>query len=266
MKLPFNKRLEQICSKKSNLLCIGLDPDPEKMPHRQDKSILGIECFIKDVIASTIDFCPVYKPNFAFYERFGSKGYIMLEKIVDFINGRALVIADAKRGDIGNSSKQYAIAILDKMGCDAITVSPYMGRDTILPFTNDSSKGVFILGLTSNASALEFQGVSSNGVPIYEKVCDLAVEINKNNNIGVVIGATHNNEVKKLRTKTQGLSWLIPGIGNQGGDLEHAVKLGNQNGIGIINVSRDILYAGSGSLNDVINSAHKYTKKIRDLM
>ena len=83
MKLSFNKRLEQICSKKSNLLCIGLDPDPEKMPHRQDKSILGIECFIKDVIAATIDFCPVYKPNFAFYERFGSKGYIMLEKIVD---------------------------------------------------------------------------------------------------------------------------------------------------------------------------------------
>tara|TARA_B100000945_G_C20415014_1_gene614704 strand:+ start:1942 stop:2742 length:801 start_codon:yes stop_codon:yes gene_type:complete len=266
MKLAFNKRLRQICSKKSNLLCIGLDPDPDKMPVRQDKSILGIESFIKDVIASTIDICPVYKPNFAFYERFGSKGYAMLEKIVDFINGRALVIADAKRGDIGNSSKQYAIAILNKMGCDAITVSPYMGRDSILPFTSDSSKGVFILGLTSNTSALEFQGLSANGVPIYEKVCELALEINKNNNIGLVIGATHNNEIKKIRTKTQGLSWLIPGIGNQGGDLDNAVKVSNHNGIGIINVSRSILYAGSGSLNDIIDSAHKYTKKIRDLM
>ena len=116
-----------------------------------------MEAFGKEVIEGTIDFCPVYKPNFAFFERFGSKGYALLERLVDHINGRAIVIADAKRGDIGNTSRQYAKAILETMGCDAITISPYMGRETIEPFIDNAEKGSFILAVTSNPGASELQ-------------------------------------------------------------------------------------------------------------
>ena len=124
MSLSFNKQLTEICNKKNNRLCIGLDVDPDKFVDNRNISIDSMEQFLKEVINGTIDFCPIYKPNFAFYERFGSQGYALLERIVDYISGRAIVIADAKRGDIGNTSKQYAFSIFENMGCDAITISP----------------------------------------------------------------------------------------------------------------------------------------------
>jgi len=266
MKLSFNKRLQKICSEKKNRLCIGLDINPDCFPLGSDKSLKGMETFAKEVIDGTIEFCPVYKPNFAFYERFGSGGYALLERLVDYISGKAIVIADAKRGDIGNTSHQYARAILDTMGCDAITISPYMGMDSIQPFLENLEKGVFVLAITSNAGASEIQNNQNDSIPLYEKVVKITVKLNENDNVGLVVGATQTDVMEKIRKLSKGLPWLIPGVGSQGGDLQKSVSIGNQDGVGIINISRGILYNGIGNMNDIIKSAHQYTEQIRDIV
>ena len=266
MNLPFNQRLETACREKINSLCIGLDIDPDKFPKGEDTSLQGMETFSKEVIDGTIDFCPVYKPNFAFFERFGSKGYALLERLVDHVSGRAIVIADAKRGDIGNTSLKYTQSILDTMGCDAITISPYMGRDAIDPFIENPAKGAFILTVTSNPGARELQEHGGWADPVYKKVIQIASELNKANNIGLVVGATQTDVMENIRQQSEGMPWLIPGVGNQGGDLETALEISHQNGIGIINISRGILYAGDGSIENVIKSAKNYTEKIRSIV
>ena len=186
--------------------------------------------------------------------------------MVAHINGRAIVIADAKRGDIGNTSRQYATAILDGMGCDAITISPYMGRDAIKPFIKNPEKGVFILAVTSNQSASEIQEHGNQSSPLFKKVIQISMELNTYDNIGLVVGATKTDVMEEVRELSDGLPWLIPGVGTQGGGLETALRISHNNGIGIINVSRGILYAGDGSLNDVIQSAKNYTEKIRSIV
>ena len=266
MALSFNHRLQNICKEKSNSLCIGLDIDPDKFPTGRDISLDGMETFGKEVIDGTIDFCPAYKPNLAFFERFGSKGYALLERLVDHISGRAIVIADAKRGDIGNTSRQYAKAILETMGCDAITISPYMGREAIEPFIENAEKGSFILAVTSNPGARELQEHGGGADPLYKKVIQLAVELNTDDNIGLVVGATQIEVMEDVRERSKGMPWLIPGIGAQGGDLETALNISHQNGMGIINVSRGILYAGNGSMKAVIQAARDYSDKIRGIV
>ena len=266
MKLSFNKRLQEICNKKNNHLCIGLDIDPERFPSGRDTSLQGMETFAKEIIDGTIELCPAYKPNFAFYERFGSEGYALLERIVDYVSGRAIIIADAKRGDIGNTSNQYARAILNTMGCDALTVSPYMGRDSIEPFIKNPDKGVFILAVTSNPSARELQEHGGTSNPLYKKVIQLAVELNQGDNIGLVVGATQIEVMEDIRKQSKGMPWLIPGVGSQGGDLETALNISHENGMGIINVSRGILYAGNGSMKAVIQAARDYSDKIRGIV
>ena len=262
MENSFNKRLLDRCNQTNNRLCIGLDIDPDKLPGNIS-DLKSVESFIKEIIDSTISFCPVYKPNFAFYERFGSKGFLLLENIVDHIGDKAITIADAKRGDIGNTSKHYADSIFNQFGFDAITISPYMGSDSITPFINDENKGVFVLCLTSNSSSKDFQFISSNDTPLYEIVANKAQSLNNNDNIGLVVGATNKEQMISLREKTPSLPWLIPGIGAQGGDLETSVKIGNKKGVGIINVSRAIIYAGDGSINDISKAAFNYTEQIR---
>ena len=266
MKLSFNQRLETVCKDKNNYLCIGLDIDPDKFHPGRDTSIDAMEVFGKEVIDGTIDFCPVYKPNFAFFERFGSKGYALLEELVDYISGRAIVIADAKRGDIGNTSRQYARAVLNNMGCDAITISPYMGRDAIEPFLEDTKKGVFILAMTSNDSAVEIQNNQNDNIPLYERIIQIANELNQGDNIGLVVGANQVNVMEKIRMLSEGLSWLVPGVGAQGGNLNESVSISNKNGVGVINISRGILYAGNRSMDDIIKSACKYTEQIREIV
>ena len=157
---------------------------------------------------------------------------------------------------------QNAHAILDTMGCDAITISPYMGRDAIEPFIENPERGVFVLALTSNPGAAEIQNHKNNRGHLYEKVIHIANELNSNNNIGLVVGATKTDQMEKVRELSPGLPWLIPGVGTQDGDLETALEISHQNGTGIINVSRGILYAGNGSIDDVIKSAKNYTEKI----
>ena len=189
-----------------------------------------------------------------------------MENIVNYIGDRAITIADGKRGDIGNTSKHYADAIFNQFGFDAITISPYMGSDSITPFIRDKTKGFFVLCLTSNESSKDFQFIVENDIPLYQAVANKTKSLNGNNNLGLVVGATNKDQMSLLRKKSDSLSWLIPGIEAQGGELETSVKVGNKNGLGIINISRSILYAGNGSVNDISESALDYTKKIRSFL
>jgi orotidine-5'-phosphate decarboxylase len=152
------------------------------------------------------------------------------------------------------------------MGCDAITISPYLGRDSIEPFIKNLDKGVFILAVTSNPSARELQEHGGTSNPLYKKVIQLAVELNTDDNIGLVVGATQIEVMENIRKQSKGMPWLIPGVGAQGGDLETALNISHQNGMGIINISRGILYAGNGSMKNVIQSAINYTEKIRSII
>ena len=262
----FNNKLKAICEARNNRLCLGLDLDPEKLPAEIGNDLENMESFAKDIIDATISFCPVYKPNLAFFERFGSKGYSLMERLVEHINGRAITIADGKRGDIGNTTNQYATAIFDTIGFDAITVAPYMGRDSICPFIQNEKKGAFVLCLTSNASATDLQFSKNGDDYLYESVAKLSVELNTRSNIGLVVGATNPMQMELLRNISLGLSWLIPGIGAQGGDLEASISIGNKNGVGIVNVSRGILYSGNGSLDAIVESAQNYANQIREIL
>ena len=264
MENSFNNRLLDKCNLTNNRLCIGLDIDPDKLPFCVS-DLACVEDFTKDIIDSTIDFCPVYKPNFAFYERFGPKGFTLLKNIVSHIGDRAITIADAKRGDIGNTSKHYAHSIFNQFGFDSVTIAPYMGSDAITPFIEDKTKGVFVLCLTSNNSAKDFQFITENNNQLYEFVADKTESLNKNNNLGLVVGATNKEQMSALREKNS-LPWLIPGIGAQGGDLETSIKVGNQKGVGIVNVSRSVIYAGNGSIDEISKSALDYTKQIRSFL
>ena len=260
----FNNRLSKICTEKNNRLCLGLDLDNRKL---QVNTLSYFEGFVKDIIDTTIDLCPIYKINFAFYERLGKNGYHILSEITNHIDGRAITIADAKRGDIGNSSKYYAEAIFDTLNYDSITVSPYMGEDSIKPFCKYNDRGVFILCLTSNIGSENFQNKNINGDKLYLHVAKLALNMNKNNNIGLVVGATKNKQMESIREYSKGLPWLIPGVGFQGGSLEDSINIGSKyDSLPIINVSRGIIYAGNGSLDDIRLATEEYTEKIRNIL
>ena len=267
MKNNYYNRLSNTCNAKNSHLCIGLDFDLEKMINSKVKDLDSLESFIKDVIDSTIDICSVYKPNFAFYEKYGPTGMRLLQNIVSHINKKSIVIADAKRGDIGNTSRNYAQSIFDYYDFDAVTVAPYMGADSIEPFIDYKEKGIYILCLTSNKSAADFQYKFSDNNYLYEDVAKLALFLNVNNNIGLVVGATKQENMEKIKKVAPLLTWLVPGIGVQGGDLEKSVSISNSNqGIGIINVSRSIIYAGNQSLDEIRSAAIKYNKKINQFL
>jgi len=261
---PFNQKLFQVCNKKNNRLCLGLDIDNRKL---DNNSLSYMEGFIRDIIDATIDICPVYKINFAFYERLGSKGFDILYKINEYIDKKSITISDSKRGDIGNSSKYYAEAIFNTLDYDSITVSPYMGEDSISPFCQYKNKGVFILCLTSNPGSANFQNKIINNEKLYVHVAKLATQMNINNNLGLVIGATKTNKMKEIKENSGSLPWLMPGVGFQGGSLEDSINISSlNNSCGIINVSRGIIYAGNGSIKDIRVAAESYTKQIRKLL
>ena len=177
------------------------------------------------------------------------------------------IIGDAKRGDIGNTAKQYAASIFGHFGFDSVTLSPYMGEDSIMPFLNNEEKGVFILCRTSNPSAKTFQSLNFHDeVKLYEQVAKWADSLNVNDNVGLVVGATAPEELIKVRRLAPSLPILIPGIGAQGGDLVSCIKEGNKSGIGILNISRDISFSGSHSANDIRQSAKMYVKKMNEAL
>ena len=255
--MRFTDKLLNISRKNNTLLCIGLDPDPELMP--------GVDVleFNKAIIEATNDLVCAYKPNLAFYEALGSEGLAILEKTVRYVPGDIPVIADAKRGDIGNTARAYARALFSIFGFDAATVNPYLGFDSIEPFINNQDKGVFILCRTSNPGATDFQNLCINGLPLYEVVAQKASEWNIHGNIGLVVGATYPEELKRVRSICPEMPLLIPGIGAQGGDLASAVRYGAdaRGRKAIISVSRQILYASQQE--DFAQAARNAAREIR---
>jgi orotidine-5'-phosphate decarboxylase len=256
--MEFVERLLNASRKNESWLCIGLDPDPELMP---EADVLQ---FNKAIIDATSDLVCAYKPNLAFYEALGNEGFAILEKTIGHIPDDIPVVGDAKRGDIGSTAKAYARALFSVLGFDAATVNPYLGHDSVEPFVSYKDKGVFILCRTSNRGAADFQDLCTDGMPLYEAVARKAGEWNTHGNIGLVVGATYPEQLKRVRSICPEMPLLIPGVGAQGGDLSSAVRYGvdAQGEKAIINVSRQILYASREK--DFAQAARHVAEKIRN--
>jgi orotidine-5'-phosphate decarboxylase len=234
---------------KQSYLCVGLDTDMTKIPKHLLQTDDPIYAFNKAIIDATRDLCVAYKPNLAFYEAEGLRGWKALEKTVQYIGTQHFIIADAKRGDIGNTSKLYAKAFFEQMDFDAVTVAPYMGEDSVTPFFEYKNKWVILLGLTSNRGSGDFQ-VSiqrDTGLTLYQDVILSAQTWGTPDNLMFVIGATHPERFREIRLLAPDSFFLVPGVGAQGGDLESVSREGMNKYCGLlINSSREILYASDG--------------------
>jgi orotidine-5'-phosphate decarboxylase len=261
--MNFIEKLRDVIKKNESLLCVGLDPDPKQMPDK-----VSIFEFNKAIIDATADLVCAYKPNLAFYEAMGNDGLDALKRTVDYVPEAIPVIADAKRGDIGNTAKAYARALFDYYGFDAATVNPYLGTDSVEPFIEYRDKGIFILCRTSNAGAVDFQSlrceVDGGHRPLFEVVALKASQWNTTGNVGLVVGATYPEELKTIRGHHPDMPILIPGVGAQGGDLALAIRYGvDARGEGaIINSSRQIIYASREK--DYAIAARRVAAKLRD--
>ncbi len=225
-------------------LCVGLDSTVEKLPEGFEKNLDSLVRFNELIIEATKDFCCAYKINFGFYERYGSLGYAALEKTRERIPSSHVSIADAKRGDIGNTAESYAVAILKTLDFDSVTVNPYMGHDTVAPFLSYENKLVFVLALTSNEGSADFQYLQLDGQPLYRRVMEKTLQWPSNALCGFVVGATHPSELADLRKDFPHVPFLIPGVGSQGASAEEIHKA-NAGGVAFVNSSRAILYASS---------------------
>ena len=242
-----NILIEQIKQKKS-YLCVGLDTDITKIPKHLQENKHAIVDFNKAIIDATKDYCVSYKINTAFYEALGSKGWDAMEETVNYIPSTHLKIADAKRGDIGNTSSQYAKAFFETLQFDAITVAPYMGEDSIRPFLEYEDKWTIVLGLTSNKGAADFEMKKGiDGSTLYEDVLSKVSKWGTPNNLMFVVGATQATELENIRKIIPDNFLLVPGVGFQGGSLAETSKYGMNKDCGLlVNASRAIIYAGSG--------------------
>ena len=276
----FNLRLSKLIKSKRSHLCVGLDMNPEAM----GSSNTTLDELIKHsfkVIDATSDLASAFKPNLAFFERWGSEGFKWLEELMDYFPDDLIIIGDAKRGDIGNTAKQYAYSLFTHFDFDAVTLSPYMGKDSITPFIDNPEKGAFILCRTSNPSAVDLQNQQINikssdqtlnsidEIPnemLFDKTAQLCVEWNKNNNVGIVVGATAPKEISRIRNHAPSLPFLIPGIGAQGGDLTQSMVDGNKNGDALINISRGISFSGDLSSKAIRNAAKDYLSQMREII
>ena len=240
---------EQIFSKKS-FLCIGLDADLNKIPQHLMKTPDPIFEFNKAIIEATHDLCVAYKPNTAFYEAYGAKGWISLEKTIRYINEKypeIFTIADAKRGDIGNTSTMYAKAFFEDLGFDSVTVAPYMGQDSVEPFLAFEDKHTILLALTSNSGSKDFQTLSFNDKSLFKSVLETSKTWHNSENLMYVVGATKAEYFHEIRKIVPDSFLLVPGVGAQGGSLKEVCKIGlNKKNVGLlINSSRGIIYASN---------------------
>ena len=243
-----NQLVEQI-HKKRSFLCIGLDVDLNKIPQHLLKEEDPIFSFNKAIIDATHHLCVAYKPNTAFYEAYGIKGWKALEKTINYLNEKypeIFTIADAKRGDIGNTSTMYAKAFFEDLAFDSVTVAPYMGRDSVEPFLAFKDKHTIMLALTSNAGAFDFQTKAVDGIELYKKVLETSKTWKNAENLMYVVGATKAEYLADIRQIIPDSFLLVPGVGAQGGNLQDVCKYGMNNQIGLlINSSRGIIYASS---------------------
>lgn len=253
--------IQQIRTKKS-FLCVGLDTDMDKIPAHLLQSEDPIFEFNKAIIDATKDLCVAYKPNVAFYEALGPKGWESLKKTIDYIPDHCLTIADAKRGDIGNTSTYYAKTFFEYLNCDAVTVAPYMGEDSVTPFQVFPDKWVILLALTSNKGALDFQFTTdASGEELYKKVLKKSSKWGSENNLMYVVGATRAEGIAEVRKIVPNHFFLVPGVGAQGGSLEDVAKYGWNADCGLlVNASRSIIYASAG-----LDFATKAREEAQDL-
>ena len=242
--------VSQIKQKKS-FLCIGLDVDLDKIPRHLLKLEDPIFEFNKAIIDATHHLCVAYKPNTAFYEAYGIKGWQALEKTISYINNKypeIFTIADAKRGDIGNTSTMYAKAFLHDLAFDSVTVAPYMGKDSVEPFLDFKDKHTIMLALTSNEGAFDFQTLHVNNQELYKKVLQVSKSWKNSENLMYVVGATKAEYFKEIRKIVPDSFLLVPGVGAQGGNLQDVCKYGLSENIGLlINSSRGIIYASNST-------------------
>jgi len=252
--------------KKRSFLCVGLDTDIRKIPKFLLSNEDPVAEFNKRIIEATHEYCIAYKPNLAFYEAEGVNGMRSLEKTMKYIPSGLFTIADAKRGDIGNTSAMYARAFFEHYNFDSVTVAPYMGSDSVKPFLGFENKWVIVLALTSNEGAFDFQFVeSSTGEKLYEKVIGKCNTWGDENQIMYVVGATKAESLKNIRAVAPASFLLVPGVGAQGGSLSDVAKFGMNKDCGLlVNASRSILYASSGE--DFADAARAEAKKLRDEM
>ncbi|WP_177765556.1 orotidine-5'-phosphate decarboxylase [Flavobacterium sp. I3-2] len=259
--------VEQIRTKKS-FLCIGLDVDLNKIPHHLLQTEDPIFEFNKAIIDATHDLCVSYKPNTAFYEAYGIKGWQSLAKTINYINEKypeIFTIADAKRGDIGNTSTMYAKAFFEDLAFDSVTVAPYMGKDSVEPFLAFKDKHTIMLALTSNEGAFDFQTKTVDGEELYKKVIQTSKKWHHSENLMYVVGATKAEYFKEIRQIVPNNFLLVPGVGAQGGSLKDVCQFGLNKQIGLlINSSRGIIYASNGT--DFATAARNEALKLQKEM
>jgi orotidine-5'-phosphate decarboxylase len=262
--MNFSERLAATQKATNSLLCVGLDTDPARLPGAVRRSDDGVTEFNRQIIEATGDLVCAYKLNLAFYEAMGEQGWSSLRRTLSFIPQGILTIGDAKRGDIGNTATLYAQALFKTLGVQAATVNPYLGFDAVEPFLRDPERGAFILAVTSNPGAKDFQYLKVGTRPFYERVVRKVKSWNTRGNCGLVVGATRPAELRRIRALVPDMPILIPGIGAQGGDLTSAVRYGcNREGLhALINASRVVLYASGGE--DFAEAARREAMKLRD--
>ena len=243
--------IQQIKEKKS-FLCVGLDTDLKKIPQHLLSEEDPIFSFNKAIIDATADYCVAYKPNLAFYEAFGVKGMCSFEKTISYLKNNYpnhFIIADAKRGDIGNTSAMYARTFFEEYGIDSLTVAPYMGEDSVTPFLGYEGKWVILLALTSNKGSMDFQFSSDeNGERLFEKVLKTSQKWGNDKNMMYVVGATQGKMFEDIRRLAPHHFLLVPGVGAQGGSLQEVCKYGMTSDCELlVNSSRGIIYASNGT-------------------
>ncbi|MBK9514308.1 MAG: orotidine-5'-phosphate decarboxylase [Flavobacteriales bacterium] len=253
--------------RKRSLLCVGLDTEEHLVPDHFKEESHPVRAFNEAVVEVTHDLAVAYKLNLAFYEALGDQGWLDLEATIAYIRskGDCFIIADAKRGDIGNTARKYAEAFFDKLDVDAVTLSPYMGRDSVTPFVGRAGKWAIVLGVTSNAGAEDIQFLPVNGRPLYETAIQRIATWCSTDDLMFVVGATRPEVLAEVRALAPQHFFLVPGVGAQGGDLNEVLKAGmTADGGLLINSSRGVLYAGTGE--EAIPAARRAAKELQQVM
>lgn len=261
------EQLAEQIRKKQSYLCVGLDTDITKIPAHLLSEPNPVLTFNRAIIEATADLCVAYKPNTAFYESRGSEGWQTLEQTLAAVPQDILTIADAKRGDIGNTSAMYARAFFEQMNVDAVTVAPYMGADSVKPFLGFRDKWAIVLALTSNAGSADFQTLTlqNEQTRLYETVIQKCMSWASADELMFVVGATQAAEIAHIRSLAPDYFFLVPGVGAQGGDLDEVSRLGFNKSVGLlVNASRSILYASSGK--DFAEKAREEAQRLQQQM
>jgi orotidine-5'-phosphate decarboxylase len=263
MTQDFLARLHSAIARAGSPICVGLDPDPKKLPKQFGSSARDMRNFLVSLIEATRDLVAAYKPNTAFYEVYGAEGWQVLEELRNIIGPETLLLVDAKRGDVEHTNEAYAQALFEGLKADAVTVQPYLGGAPLAPFLRRPDKGAFVLCATSNPGAEEVQGLQVGSMPLYVEIARLAKSWSTHKNVGLVVGTTKPEALQAIVSAVPDLPLLMPGGGAQGGDTGKARQiLKNAGATGLYNFSRDVMYASSGA--DFAGAARTAVERLRD--